>query len=58
MHYWTADVQVTRQCTEEQCKFASDYSPSEEDCTKAMNISETSKHFQIDRCFIENVSSR
>jgi len=58
MRYWTADMQVTRQRIEEQCKFTGDYCPAEKVCTKAINNSETSKHFQLDHCFIENVSSK
>jgi hypothetical protein len=58
MLYGTADMQVTRQRIEEQSKFPDDYCPSEKVCTKTINNSETSKHFQLDHCFIENVSSK
>jgi hypothetical protein len=58
MHYGIADMQVTRQCIEEQCNFTGDYCPSEEVCAKAIDISETSKHFQFDHCFIENVKGK
>jgi len=51
-------MQVTRQRIEEQCNFTGDYCPSEEVCTKAIGTSETSKHFQLDHRFIENVRSK